>query len=232
MARKVPTPLTSDNGQLPMVKVKICGITNLQDAQMAIDLGADALGFNFYKKSPRYIEPTTAKSIIELLPPLVTLIAIFVDEYSPERIQRIAHAVGIGSVQLHGSESPDYVKSLGELRVIKAFRVNDGFDVNQLSAYSASAFLLDAYEAGQFGGTGKTFPWDVAMAAKKRGRVILSGGLNEGNVYDAIRTVEPYAVDICSGVESEPGKKAPRKMESLFREIHRACLDLFQAAAN
>ena len=199
---------------------------------MAIDLGADALGFNFYKKSPRYIEPTTAKSIIELLPPLVTLIAIFVDEYSPERIQRIAHAVGIGSVQLHGSESPDYVKSLGELRVIKAFRVNDGFDVNQLSAYSASAFLLDAYEAGQFGGTGKTFPWDVAMAAKKRGRVILSGGLNEGNVYDAIRTVEPYAVDICSGVESEPGKKAPRKMESLFREIHRARLDLSQAAAN
>jgi phosphoribosylanthranilate isomerase len=217
---------------LPMIKIKICGITNLQDAQTAIDLGADALGFNFYKKSPRYIEPTAAKSIIEQLPPLVSLIAIFVDEYSPERIQRIAHAVGIGSVQLHGSESPEYVKSLSELRVIKAFRVNDGFDLNQLSAYSANAFLLDAYEADQFGGTGKTFPWEVAMAAKERGRIILSGGLNEGNIYEAIRTVEPYAVDICSGVECEPGKKAPQKMENLFREIYRARLDLSKAAAN
>src|SRR6476619_3060371 len=114
-----------------MARVKICGITNLEDAQQAISLGADALGFNFYKRSPRYLEPSKAKLIIKALPPLVSLVGIFVDEFSPDRILSIAHAIGIGSVQLHGSEAPEYVKRVSELRVIKAFRVADDFDLNQ-----------------------------------------------------------------------------------------------------
>lgn len=205
-----------------MVRVKICGITNLEDAKLAIDLGADALGFNFYKRSPRYLEPAKAKPVIEALPPLVSLVGVFVDEFSPERILNITHAIGISSVQLHGIESPEYVKKLSEVRIIKAFRVGDDFDINQLAAYRVGAYLLDAYDSVQVGGTGKTFNWELAVAAKALGRVILAGGLAPENVYDAIVRVRPYAIDICSGVESEPGKKERGRMEALFREIARA----------
>jgi phosphoribosylanthranilate isomerase len=205
-----------------MVRVKICGITNLEDATAAIDLGADALGFNFYKRSPRYVEPTNAKPIVEALPPLVSLVGIFVDEFSPERILSIIHAIGIGSVQLHGSESPDYARKISELRLIKAFRVDEKFAVGQLASYRVGAYLLDAYDPKQVGGTGQTFNWDIAVAAKKHGRVILAGGLSPENVYDAILHVRPYAVDICSSIESEPGKKDLAKMATLFREINRA----------
>ena len=104
-----------------MVKVKICGITNLEDALLAIDIGADALGFNFYKKSPRYLDPTQAKSIIEKLPPLVSVVGIFVDEFSPDRVTKIARGVGLNTVQLHGQESAEYTRKVSELRVIKAF---------------------------------------------------------------------------------------------------------------
>ncbi len=215
-----------------MVKVKICGITNLQDAYDAIDLGADCLGFNFYRKSPRYIEPAKAKPIIEALPPLISLVGIFVDEYSPERLMTISHAVGISTVQLHGSESPEYVKKISGLRVIKAFRVDTAFDVKRFSEYSPSAYLLDAYDADQAGGTGKTFSWDIAVSGKAYGRVILAGGLNAENIYQAIRTVEPYAVDVCSGVEGQPGKKDIEKMKSLFNEIHRARLEFASIPAH
>jgi phosphoribosylanthranilate isomerase len=205
-----------------MIRVKICGITNLEDAKLAISLGADALGFNFYRRSPRYIEPANAKPIIEALPPLISLVGIFVDEFSPERILSITHAIGIGSVQLHGSESPDYVKKVNELRIIKAFRVNDTFNVKQLAAYSVGAYLLDGYDGKLMGGTGNTFNWDFAIEAKQVGRVILAGGLTPENVYEAILQVRPYAIDICSGIESEPGKKDAAKMEALFREVSRA----------
>ena len=205
-----------------MARVKICGITNLEDAQQAISLGADALGFNFYKRSPRYLEPSKAKLIIEALPPLVSLVGIFVDEFSPDRILRIAHAIGIGSVQLHGSEAPEYVKRVSELRVIKAFRVGDDFDFNQMAAYSVGAYLLDGFDPKVLGGTGKTFDWTFAIQAKKIGRIILAGGLAASNIYDAITHVRPYAVDVCSGIESEPGKKDASKMEKLFSEIRRA----------
>jgi phosphoribosylanthranilate isomerase len=209
-----------------MVRVKICGITNLEDAKAAINLGADALGFNFYKRSPRYIEPTNAKPIIEALPPLVSLVGIFVDEFSPERILSIIHAIGLGSVQLHGSESPEYARKISELRLIKAFRVDENFDVAQLAAYRVGAYLLDAYDSKQVGGTGQIFNWDIAVAAKQHGRVILAGGLSPENVHDAILRVRPYAVDICSSIESEPGKKDPAKMATLFREINRARVTL------
>jgi phosphoribosylanthranilate isomerase len=207
---------------LNMVRVKICGITNLEDAQEAINLGADALGFNFYKRSSRYIEPAKAKPIIEALPPLISLVGIFVDEFSPERIRSIAHAIGLGTIQLHGSESPEYVKKISEVRIIKAFRVGENFDLTQLAAFRVGAYLLDAYDAKQLGGTGKTFNWDVAVQAKQHGRVILAGGLSSENVAEAVLQVRPYAVDVCSAIESEPGKKDFQKMEALFREIHRA----------
>src|SRR3974377_879082 len=125
-----------------MTKIKICGITDLQDAEAAIALGADALGFNFYKRSPRYIEPAKAKSIVGALPPIVSLIGVFVDEFSPDRIMRMTHAMGMGTVQLHGSETAEYVKQLNELRVIKAFRVDPTFNPNQLSRFAVNAFLL------------------------------------------------------------------------------------------
>jgi len=205
-----------------MVRVKICGITNLEDAQEAISLGADALGFNFYKRSSRYIEPAKAKPIIEALPPLISLVGIFVDEFSPERIRSIAHAIGLGTIQLHGSESPEYVKKIGEVRIIKAFRVSESFDLAQLATFRVGAYLLDAYDEKQLGGTGKTFNWDVAVEAKRHGRVILAGGLSSENVAEAIAQVRPYAVDVCSAIESEPGKKDFQKMEALFREVRRA----------
>lgn len=205
-----------------MVRVKICGITNFEDAHQAINLGADALGFNFYKRSPRYLEPAKAKPIIEALPPLISLVGIFADEFSPERIRTIAHAVGLGTIQLHGSESPEYIRKISEVRIIKAFRVNESFDVSQLAAYQVGAYLLDTYDSKQLGGTGKTFNWDVAAQAKPYGRVILAGGLSPENVADAILQVRPYAVDICSAIESEPGKKDFQKMEALFREVQRA----------
>jgi phosphoribosylanthranilate isomerase len=207
---------------MSQTKIKICGITNIQDAEAAVGLGADALGFNFFKRSPRYVEPARAKAIIEALPPIVSLIGVFVDEFSPERVMRMAHAVVMGTVQLHGVETPDYVKHLSELRVIKAFRVDPQFDMSQLSKYTVNAFLLDACEEGMQGGTGKTFNWQQAIEAKKHGRIILAGGLTPENIYEAVRTVEPYAIDVCSGVESEPGKKDEKKLETLFREIRKA----------
>jgi phosphoribosylanthranilate isomerase len=215
-----------------MVKVKICGITNIEDARMAVSLGADALGFNFYRKSPRYIEPAKAKAIIEALPPFISLVAIFVDEYSPERVVRMTHAVGIGTVQLHGSESPAYAKHLSELRLIKAFRVNEHFDPGEMTAYPASAFLLDAFEPGIPGGTGKGFNWDQAIEAKKYGRIILAGGLTAENVKEAICKVEPYAVDVCSGVEIDPGKKDLKRMEAFFAEVRRAYAELAKAKSS
>jgi phosphoribosylanthranilate isomerase len=216
---KHPLAFSSDRN---MVRVKICGITNLEDAQEAINLGADALGFNFYKRSSRYIEPAKAKPIIEALPPLISLVGIFVDEFSPERIRSIAHAIGLGTIQLHGSESPEYVKKISEVRIIKAFRVGETFDLTQLAAFRVGAYLLDTYDAKQLGGTGKTFNWDVAVQAKQQGRVILAGGLSSENVAEAVLHVRPYAVDVCSAIESEPGKKDFHKMEALFREVHRA----------
>lgn len=209
-----------------MIKIKICGVTNLQDAEAAIALGADALGFNFYKRSPRYIEPAKAKAIVEALPPLVALVGVFVDEFSQDRVMRMTHAVGMGTVQLHGSETAEYIKHLSELRVIKAFRVDAKFDVSQLLRFAVNAFLLDAHEEGLPGGTGKTFDWNLAVEAKKHGRIILAGGLRPENVYAAIRKVEPYAIDVCSGVESEPGKKDFKKMEALVSEVRRARSDM------
>jgi len=204
------------------VRTKICGITNLEDARAAVELGADALGFNFYRKSPRYIEPERARVLIEGLPPLVATVGVFVDELRPEQVVKIARATGLGTVQWHGSESPDYTRQIRPLPVFKAFGVGPRLELDRISAFPVQAFLLDTAGGALPGGTGKALDWDLTLAAKRLGSVILAGGLTPDNVYEAICQGRPYGIDVCSGIEREPGRKDHRKMAALFHEIHRA----------
>ncbi|HZX36376.1 MAG TPA: phosphoribosylanthranilate isomerase [Thermodesulfobacteriota bacterium] len=199
------------------VKVKICGITNPDDALFAAECGADALGFVFWKKSPRFVEPAIVKAIVKALPPFVSCVGVFVDEEA-SRANEIARQAGLSCVQLHGSETPEFCRSM-ESRVIKAFRIKQGADVSSLSAYDVSAFLLDTYSEGAPGGTGKTFDWDCAVEAKKYGRIILAGGLTPGNIEEALRKVGPYGVDVSSGVESSKGKKDWVKVKEFIRLV-------------
>ncbi len=201
-----------------MVKIKICGLTNLEDALAAVDYGADALGFVFYKGSPRYINPSQAKEIIKQLPPFITTVGVFVDE-TPDYIEEIVRHVSLDIVQLHGHEPPE--NCILSKRVIKAIRVKELSDLEPLKKYRVSAFLLDTYTPESLGGTGQIFNWDIAVTAKQFGRVILAGGLNPDNIERAIRWVRPYAVDVSSGIEEEKGKKDLRKMR-LFIERARS----------
>ncbi len=199
-----------------MVKVKICGITNLDDALAAIDHGADALGFVFFKKSPRHISPAKAKAIIKKLPPFISSIGVFVNE-NKKNIEKIISHTGINTIQLHGNEPP---KACNLSRpAIKAIRVKAIDNLGIISRYKnkVSAFLLDTYTPEIFGGTGQIFNWDIAIEAKQFGKIILAGGLTPENVEQAVRQVHPYAVDVSSGVEAEKGKKDYRKMK-LFIE--------------
>ena len=189
-----------------MVRVKICGITNVRDARLAARLGADALGFNFYPRSARYVRPERAKAIIAALPPFVTTVGVFVDE-EPERVMEIAAMCGLDAVQLHGDEPPRAVHAIRGIRRIKALRIRGDRDVELCRRYRVEAYLLDALVPGEFGGTGETFNWELAREASQFGPVILAGGLTPENVAEAILTARPYAVDVASGVEAEPGKK-------------------------
>jgi phosphoribosylanthranilate isomerase len=189
-----------------MVKVKICGITSLGDARMAVESGADALGFVF-APSPRQIPPDRARRIIKRLPPFVTPVGVFVDE-ELDKVLDVATHTGLRAVQLHGKETPGYVEDImGRFWVIKAIRIRTKKDLTELGKYKAHAFLLDSYQRGRLGGTGKTFPWELAREARGLGTIILAGGLNPENVQEAIHAVRPYAVDVSSGVESSLGKK-------------------------
>ena len=200
------------------MRIKICGITNPKDAQIDSDLGADALGFVFAKGSPRTITPEAAGNIICKLPPFIVPVGVFVD--SPlEEILSIIEYTGIQCVQLHGNESPFECMKIN-IPVIKAFKMHEHFRADALISFKVSAYLLDTYVEGVTGGTGKTFDWNIAVEAKAYGRIILAGGLNPGNIKDAIRKVQPYGIDISSGVESEPGKKDRRKLQQLFTTIH------------
>jgi phosphoribosylanthranilate isomerase len=203
-----------------MVRVKICGITNWTDARLAVKAGADALGFNFYSKSPRYIAPDEARLIATRLPRRVLLVGVFMNA-SIEDVLRAARNVDLNAVQLHGDETPADVEELSEsFPVIKAFRVRGGFSGDRLARYrSASAFLLDGYDPNRRGGTGKTFDWKIAKKAKKYGAIIVAGGLTSENVASAIRRARPFGVDICGGVESRPGKKDPERMNAVMHEI-------------
>ena len=202
-----------------MVRIKICGITNLDDARLAAELGAHALGFIFYAKSPRFVRPDAAREIIRNLPPLVMTVGVFVDEEAGV-VKDIAETAGLDWVQLHGQESPEYCRSL-QRRVIKGFRIKDAQSLSLLPVYrrSVQAFLLDTYKAGTTGGTGETFDWTLARQAKELGTIILAGGLTPGNVAQAIKAVQPAAVDVASGVEAAPGKKDLEKLRAFFEAV-------------
>jgi phosphoribosylanthranilate isomerase len=196
------------------VKVKICGITKIEDALKAVEFGADAIGFVFYKDSPRHVSPEIARDIIHSLPPFITTVGVFVNEH-PSTIERVLKMTGIDVVQLHGNESPE-VCTLW-LRVIKAIRVREITDIDLLCKYKVSAYLLDTYSPDTPGGTGQTFDWDIAVEAKRYGPIILAGGLTPENVMEAVRKVRPYAVDVSSGVESEKGVKDHEKLRRFIQ---------------
>jgi phosphoribosylanthranilate isomerase len=210
-----------------MVRVKICGITNWSDARTACDLGAHALGFNFYEKSVRAIAPAAAWEIIRRSPPFVAPVGIFVN-WAPEAVTALAESLHLAAAQLSGDEMPAGVAAVARrVPVIKVIRAAKGFSPAKLGAFrAATAFLFDAAQAGQYGGTGKTADWGVARAAAKSRFIILAGGLTPENVGEAIRFVRPYAVDVASGVESRAGKKDHGKLREFFREVERANRDL------
>jgi phosphoribosylanthranilate isomerase len=199
-----------------MVKVKICGITNIDDAEAAVGLGADALGFVFFRESPRYVSPQNAASIIRKLPSFIPAVGVFVDE-TAKKIEETASISGIDLIQLHGDEPPEMCGL--SRRVIKVIRVKSLDSLSPLSRYKdkVTAFLLDTYTPEALGGTGRIFNWDIAVEAKQFGRILLAGGLTQENVGDAVRHVRPYAVDVSSGVELKKGKKDHTKL-GLFIE--------------
>ncbi len=199
-----------------MVRIKICGITTVEDAEKAVELRADALGFNFYQKSPRFITKVAARRIIQRIDPFMTTVGVFVNE-TMERIQEVIYYTGIQIIQLHGDEGPEYCSKLSR-PVIKVIRVTGPESLTGLSAYPVSAFLLDSRTEG-YGGSGAPFDWGLAVEAKKHGRVILSGGLTPENVRSAIERVNPYAVDVCSGVEKEPGRKDHMRMAAFIASV-------------
>lgn len=213
----------SDSMARVKVRVKICGVTNWADARLAVDLGVDALGFNFYPVSPRSVSPAGAWDIIRKLPPFVLAVGVFVD-WPAEVVAALAGALRLDAVQLHGQETPDTALALSTIRkVVKAFAVGPKFRLAELGRYpAASAFLLDGFQRGLHGGTGRTADWSVARKANRYGSIILAGGIKPSNVAQAIAEAQPYAVDVASGVETRPGKKNPTALRELMREIEAA----------
>ena len=204
-----------------MVRVKICGITNYQDALMAVTLGADALGFIF-APSPREITPAKARDIIRAIPPFVNKVGVFVDK-APDVIRQIIRFCGLDLVQLHGDESPDFCNELMPY-TIKAFRMKDIYGLSGIRPFQGRvrALLFDTYSEEKKGGTGKTFDWDLAVRGKGLGPpVILSGGLGPSNIERAISIVKPYSVDVNSGIEAYPGKKNPHLMRDVMEKIRK-----------
>lgn len=213
-----------------MVKVKICGITSYDDAIAALDQGADAIGFNFYSKSSRYIAPADAREIVDKLPPFVNIVGVFVNEFNLEAVKSIAGMVKLSIIQLHGSESQEYCAQLTAWRVIKALRVNENFNPEHVKDFRVSAILLDAYATDTYGGTGTLFDWRLALAAKHYiPRIILAGGLKPENVVAAIRTVKPYGVDVCSGVEESPGRKDRVLLQTFMQEVQRGRQEMMKS---
>jgi phosphoribosylanthranilate isomerase len=198
-----------------MVRVKICGITNLDDALTAVEAGADALGFVFYEKSPRFITPKKAAEIIRGLPPFLTTVGLFVNS-DIGFVNSTADSCGVDIVQLHGDETVDFC-SLVNRRVVKVFRIRNEESLRMIKDYCVAGFLLDAYSPEAYGGTGKSFNWEIARDAKKYGSVILAGGLTPDNVRQAVEAVKPYAVDVSSGVEAAPGRKDPDKVREFIK---------------
>jgi phosphoribosylanthranilate isomerase len=200
------------------MKVKVCGIRRLEDALVAVDAGAWALGFIFHRPSPRYIAPEEAAKIIERLPGHVLTVGVFVD-YSIDELNDVVSRAGLGAAQLHGAETPEYARQVEASTVIKAFRVSDEFDISSLEPYEDCRILLDTYRAGQAGGTGETFDWEIARRVGEKTPVILAGGLDPDNVREAIRIARPVGVDVSSGVETAPGVKSAAAIRRLFEAV-------------
>jgi phosphoribosylanthranilate isomerase len=205
-----------------VTRIKVCGVTNVEDALNAAMLGASAIGLNFSEASSRRVTPGRAMRIIEALPPFVTTVGVFVNYQDPVALEDFALSLRLDAVQLHGDESPDYCSMINRVRVIKARRVNADFRVESLKKYSVSAFLLDAYSGKSPGGTGETFPWSLAAGANAFGRIVLAGGLRDDNVGSAIAELHPFAVDVASGVEDSPGKKNYDLMRRFIEAVQRA----------
>lgn len=199
-------------------RVKICGITNLDEARVAVDAGAEALGFNFYAKSPRCLTVTRAAEISRPLPAFTLRVGVFVN--APEElVVRAIQECGLGMLQFHGEETPEFCTQFG-LMSMKAFRIRDAESLKELAKYSTDAYLLDAWAPEIRGGTGEKFNWELAKEAQKLGKpIFLAGGLTPDNVADAVRTVRPFGVDVSSGVESSPGKKDHEKMRAFINAV-------------
>lgn len=201
-----------------MTHVKICGVTTAEDALLAAELGASAVGFVFWPHSPRYIEPIAARAIVAGLPPFITPVGVFVNQPIPT-VLAIARFARLGAVQLHGDEPAEEYATL-PVRVIKAMALRNAQDVGVAGAVPSSAMvLLDAYDPARRGGTGRAVDWSVASSVARQRPVILSGGLHAGNVVEAIAAVKPYGVDVSSGVEASPGRKDPAKVRALFAAL-------------
>jgi phosphoribosylanthranilate isomerase len=207
-----------------MIQVKICGITRLEDAQAAVDAGADALGFVFYPPSPRYVTAEQAERIIRTLPPFVTTVGLFVD-VALDRVNEVAARCGLDRIQLHGRETPEFCRQITR-PVIKAIRIRNAESLTHVPDYKVAAYLLDAYVEGALpGGTGASFSWELAARAMPYGPVILAGGLTPENVEVAIAQIRPYGVDVSSGVERAPGIKDHRKVREFIVHAKAAALE-------
>ena len=200
-----------------ITKVKICGITNYEDAAAASDMGADLLGFNFYARSPRFVTPEIAAEIINKLPGFVDVAGVFVNA-SFERIRETLNTCQLNWIQLHGDETPDFCQSFlsFNVRTMKALRVKDQSDIKKAESYFTDAILLDAFDPEKYGGTGLTFDWNIVGHIEKR--IFLAGGINPDNAAAALE-LGVYGIDVCSGIEAVPGKKDHNKMKKLFENI-------------
>ena len=211
-----------------MIRVKICGVTTVEDAEFALAAGADALGLNFVRGTPRCLEVEQAREVAEALPPFGTRVGVFVNE-TPERVLEIASRVGLDAAQLHGDETPEDCRRLMArgLRVIRGLRVKGPETIAQIDAFPGCAILLDAYVKGALGGTGETFDWELARQAAVARPIILSGGLKPENVADAVRSVQPYGVDSSSGVEGAVlARKDPERVSGFIENARAAISEL------
>jgi phosphoribosylanthranilate isomerase len=201
------------------VRIKICGITSIEDAEAAVEAGADALGLVFYSGSPRYVTLEQAVEISAILPASIQRVGVFVDAeegFVRERME----AVGLDTVQFHGGETPEYCGRFGTVDVWKAFRVEGPESLSSLPAYETAAWLLDSHVRGIAGGTGARFNWDLAVEAKRHGRpIVLAGGLTPENVGEAVQKVRPWGVDVSSGVERAPGRKIAARMKAFVEAV-------------
>jgi phosphoribosylanthranilate isomerase len=202
-------------------RVKICGITNLADAQAAVEAGADALGFIFYEKSPRFVSLKTAAEISKQLPSFIMRVGVFVNAPEDFVLKAIAEC-GLTMLQFHGDEPPEFCTQFG-LMSMKAFRIRDEKSLEELPKYQTDAYVLDAFSSTTLGGTGEKFNWDLAVEAQKFGKpIFLAGGLTPENVAEAVRKVRPFGVDVSSGVEISPGKKEPEKVRAFIRSVQKS----------